>query len=1037
MRHTGKRIFTAGLALSLLLGQAVIQPARASEALGHDLHTVTQTISQGTTLTTGYFWSDTYSDLRTERYVTYTPGDTVVPTVAYGDTVLTRATLTDMARSLEEGDRRVVGGVNGDFYVLATGAPLGIVVTEGVLRSSSSYHWAVGFRSDGTAFVGKPYTTVTALLGGERVTVTGGVNKIRQIRGGGIGGLTLLTSDFGESTENTSPGVDVFLKIVTEDLGETVPAEDTGLGRELTLSDVTRIGGRIRCTVDFVTEAAGANPIPKGFMVLTMNGEDDPETLEKLRALERGDEVCIDITTEDERWEEAVEALGAMYRLLEEGEVPDGLNAEQTARTAVGIREDGSILFYTVDGKQPGYSVGCNCTQLALRLRELGCVDAVGLDGGGSTTLGVSAPEDAAMRVVNRPSGGVERANSTALFLTTALAPTGEPAYLRVTPGDALLLSGAGLPLSAAVVDTGFRTMGAAEDVTYTVDGTGSVEGNTFTAGETSGTATVIATQGELTGTATVTVVSTPDTITLTDGSGREVKSLPVSPNETVSLTASAAWRNLPLVSQNTSYTWTCDGEVGAVTPDGVFTAGEKTASGTLTVTAGERSLSIPVNVTGHVLLLDREDSGWAESAGLWSPDGETGPGVTPFLDDAPASVRLGWSSLGADYRFGESGTADLRLDLPLAAGERYLRVWVRGDGSSNALMAIFAVAGEEWMDTLCGLSFTDWKYVSIPIPEGAEALTGLRFVYGGAEDRRTGRVWLDHFTSANEDLNDALPPTVTLRVSGQTLTASLSDDVDKAFDSREVRVRYDGTVLAGTWNAAGTVLTVPLPEGTVGTHRLSVTAMDASGNLSRATYDLALEAPPPEEGEEAPGPVFADMTNHWATPYADYLYEQGVTRGVSDEGLLYFEPNANITRAEFFTMVARWMGLDLTAYEEAELPFADAGDIPAWARAPLAALYAKGVVSGSLDNGVLYAHPGAQISRAEVMTILGRTMGKGWLGADLSAFPDQDEVPAWAEEYVRVLVGQKVVSGYEDGRLAPASPMTRGEVAKVLYALR
>ena len=70
-------------------------------------------------------------------------------------------------------------------------------------------------------------------------------------------------------------------------------------------------------------------------------------------------------------------------------------------------------------------------------------------------------------------------------------------------------------------------------------------------------------------------------------------------------------------------------------------------------------------------------------------------------------------------------------------------------------------------------------------------------------------------------------------------------------------------------------------------------------------------------------------------------------------------------------------------------------------------------------------------------MTILGRTQQRGWGEDDLSRFSDQDGVADWARGYVQVLVGQGIVNGYEDGTLKPGASMTRGEVAKVLYAFR
>ena len=130
-------------------------------------------------------------------------------------------------------------------------------------------------------------------------------------------------------------------------------------------------------------------------------------------------------------------------------------------------------------------------------------------------------------------------------------------------------------------------------------------------------------------------------------------------------------------------------------------------------------------------------------------------------------------------------------------------------------------------------------------------------------------------------------------------------------------------------------------------------------------------------------------------------------------------------------------MGLDLAEYAGTELPFADAGEIPEWAVPAVKAMYARGIVQGSMDFGVLYAYPNAGISRAEVMTILGRTQLRGWPETALDGFSDGADTPEWAESYVRSLVGQGIINGYEDGTLKPNASMMRGEVAKVLTVLR
>lgn len=1034
MRHWYTRLSAAGLCLSLLLGQAAL----ASDALGSDLHFGHAVLSEGAVSTKGYFWSDTYNDLRLERYMTYTPNEEVRPTVAFGANVLSRETLSTMARTLEEQGKRVVGGTNGDFYVMGTGQPLGLVVTDGVVRSSSSYHTAIGFRADGTAFVGTPNLYISMTMGEDRLTVFGGVNKIRQVRNADGGGLTLLTPDFGATTQNTLPGVDVFLRVVTgeEEVDTVLSAEDTGLERELKLSDQLKIGGRVKCVVDFVSEAAGANPIPEDGFVLTMNAKDDEGTLNMLRSLQPGDEVNIDIVSEDTRWDEAVEALGAMYHLLDNGQVGTNLSAERTARTAIGIKEDGTVIFYTVDGKQPGHSIGATCEQVARRLLELGCVEAVGLDGGGSTTLGLTTPAQETMSVVNRPCDGAERKNSTAIFLTTELTATGEPGSLQVEPGDALVLAGTALPLEAYQVDTGYRLMGLAQGVSYETPAGGTIEGDVFTAGAESGFVTITATQGELTGTASVTVVQTPDEIlVMNEATGSSVGILALEPGESVALQAVSSWRKLNLRSQNTCYTWACDEAVGTVTADGYFTAGEKTAEGNLYVTAGDKTVTIPVSVAGHILLLD-------DMEGERGTD-VNGVGVQVDVETNLAYVRTGRQSLKVDYEIGEEEFAFLELGAPIPAGEKYVGLWVYGDNTENELTAGFFGEGDEALfEPVCTLNFMGWRHILLPIPAGSDTLAWLQF-----DGEGSGTVWLDQLTTSNEDLFDEMAPVIQMKVEGTTLTATVTDNVDKSFDGAAVVASYDGVTLSGQWDAVKGTLTVQLPvpqaeaqtvidpetgEETVVTepqpaHRISVTAVDVSGNLGRESLDI-----PADTLVE-----FADMADSWAIEYVSYLYEQGITNGVAADEGLYYLPGNTITRAEFFTMVARWMGLDLGEYEDVELPFADTAEIPEWAVPAVKAMYERGIVQGSMDFGVLYAYPNTGISRAEVMTILGRTQLRGWPERELDSFIDGTETPEWAQSYVRSLVGQGIINGYEDGSLKPNAPMTRGEVAKVLTMLR
>ena len=1000
-----KQFLRRGAALGLALAMTVTA-ASASQALGWDLHTGTAPISVGTTLTTNYFWSDTYSDLRTEHYVTYTPSTDVTPTVAYGTKVTDRVTLTGMAQQLESQGKRVVSGLNGDWYVLSTGAPTGLVVTDGVVRATGYYSstWAIGFYDDGTAFIAQNGLSMSVTLGGATLNLSGGINKVRKMTSSdGSGGLTLLTSDFADTTKNSEAGVDVILTPVEDESG--------------TYSTEPRIGRQTQYVVEQVLESTGSIAIPEGKAVLTLNAKDNADTLAKLRALVPGDTVTLSITSTDARWNDVDQALGGVAKLVTNGQAASGLDASRTAWPAIGIKADGTLVFYALDGKQPGLSVGATQTQVAQRLIELGCVEAICMDGGGSTTIGVTYPDGSSMEVVNSPSDGSQRANSTAIFLTTELQPTGELDSYYVTPTDNLLLSGAAVQLSASGLDTHYYPTSGYEVEWEVTEGGGAVDENgLFTAGTESGTSRVTADDGYASGTVSITTVSTPDSITLSDEStGAAVTSLNLDPGGQMDLKASASYRSLDLTAQDTCFTWTADPAVGTVDENGLFTAGEKSASGTLTVSAGGKTLTIPVSVAGHVNTLEDLEGGMDAFTATDT--------AVPAVETGLEYVHNGRQSLKMTYD-ASSGSASLGAALAIPAGESWLGMWVYGDGSGNTLMATVTDSQLQTSQILLtALNFTGWQYVSAELPEGAAYLNSLDVVYGGTA--ASGEIWLDQLTTANENVSDTTAPAVTLTVSGAQLTARVSDNVDRTIPQESVSLTYDGAALSFTWNESTGTLSASLPAADTGYHRATVTVSDASGNLGRASADIQ-----PASDRTSP---FADMTGHWAEQYATYLYDNGISIGTGVDTVVY-QPDKSITRAEFFTMVARWMDLDLTQYAGVELPFVDAASIPDWALDAVKAMYSLGILQGAGVEGGLAANASATISRAEAMTILGRTQARGYAQPELTT-DDAGQVGDWALPYVQSLVGQGVVTP-TDNKLRPTDALTRGELAQLLYAI-
>ncbi len=176
----------------------------------------------------------------------------------------------------------------------------------------------------------------------------------------------------------------------------------------------------VRGRVRLVRDGAGSQIIPANGWVISAHGAAREWALQHLRI---GTRVALktEFKAEPPLPFKADVIIGAGPRLLAAGqplgEAEPGFNAEtfyraRHPRTALGWRADGRFVLVAVDGRQPRLSVGMTIPELAALLRELGCVEAINLDGGGSTTMVIKN------KVLNSPSDPAgERAVSDALLL--------------------------------------------------------------------------------------------------------------------------------------------------------------------------------------------------------------------------------------------------------------------------------------------------------------------------------------------------------------------------------------------------------------------------------------------------------------------------------------------------------------------------------------------------------------------------------------------------------------------------------------------
>lgn len=107
-----------------------------------------------------------------------------------------------------------------------------------------------------------------------------------------------------------------------------------------------------------------------------------------------GDELFIvkaDAVKDWERYIQAEDVLTSGPLMIVDGKdevIPAvSFNTYRHPRTAVGKKDDGTVVYIVVDGRSKGNAAGMSITELQSVMRWLGCKDALNLDGGGSSAM--------------------------------------------------------------------------------------------------------------------------------------------------------------------------------------------------------------------------------------------------------------------------------------------------------------------------------------------------------------------------------------------------------------------------------------------------------------------------------------------------------------------------------------------------------------------------------------------------------------------------------------------------------------------------
>ncbi|MBD3291854.1 MAG: AMIN domain-containing protein [Armatimonadia bacterium] len=271
------------------------------------------------------------------------------------------------------------GGVNGGFFA-RSGPPLGMLVIDGEwVRDPWGGRTVLGMTADGKLLM-------------ERLNFDG------RVIFSGHGAQPLSALNRGHEEQHT-------LVMFTRRWGRFVEGAK----------------GRTRLAVDAsgaVIEKATdgkAVSVPEAGFVLSGIGK----MARSLDLIDVGCAVTPELRTTP-HWPTVTHAIGGGPRLVKDGREhvtasPEGFRpdiyAGAPSRTAVGITARGRLLLVVAEGAGGDDRCGMTLKELAATMIKLGAVDAMNLDGGGSSTFVADG------QLYNAPSDGVQRRVSNALLV--------------------------------------------------------------------------------------------------------------------------------------------------------------------------------------------------------------------------------------------------------------------------------------------------------------------------------------------------------------------------------------------------------------------------------------------------------------------------------------------------------------------------------------------------------------------------------------------------------------------------------------------
>ncbi|MGQ5393389.1 InlB B-repeat-containing protein [Paenibacillus sp. M.A.Huq-84] len=218
-------------------------------------------------------------------------------------------------------------------------------------------------------------------------------------------------------------------------------------------------------------------------------------------------------------------------------------------------------------------------------------------------------------------------------------------------------------------------------------------------------------------------------------------------------------------------------------------------------------------------------------------------------------------------------------------------------------------------------------------------------------------------------------------------------------------------------------------PEGTVRHVPTKITIIDGKyyaimNSMTNSTYAIVWHPL-----------VFTDAAQHWAK---DTINDMGSRMVISGVGNGMFNPDKDITRAEFAAIIVRGLGLKL---DNGTASFSDMNSSD-WYSGAIQTAYGYKLING-FEDGTF--RPMEKINREQAMSIVAKAMTLTGLkaklpsqedGKQLVLFADANNIAEWARSSVADCLQAGLVSGRSSTQLASDAFITRAEVAVIIQKL-